>query len=217
MDNSLDKVNVETLVAIIKSTLENPLLRETTNLAWFKEECSKAADEMIEHVNANYDPTDWADTYGVNGGAVSNESNGWLTNHCQTSVQNTTAGANGWPTIANTGTTNTYINTTLPTTTSSNAGLNAIYGTFNSGSSPIWKECAPTYGTSAYLPPIVFRVRDENSQEITMTLCPEETISTQEALKLMMMLASYREEPHLFSALAYVKANNLERHFKFKS
>ena len=67
----------------------------------------------------------------------------------------------------------------------------------------------------ADLPDVVFVSHDFDSKKITMTLKPEPTISTLEALKITMLINASARTPTKFSVFAYIKKNNLERHFKF--
>ena len=67
----------------------------------------------------------------------------------------------------------------------------------------------------ADLPDVVFVSHDFDSKKITMTLKPEPTISTLEALKITMLINASTRTPTKFSVFAYIKKNNLERHFKF--
>jgi hypothetical protein len=67
------------------------------------------------------------------------------------------------------------------------------------------------------LPPFTLDSEDENGLYVQLTLCPESNISAQEALKLMLLLTSYNESRNKFSVFGYVKANNLEKHFRFST
>lgn len=105
--------------------------------------------------------------------------------------------------------------TTSTSTTALSPGPNTWFcSSGGSGYFEVHKGCGQS--ASPCLPSIVLEDKDEHRQMVTLTLAPEDAISAQEALKLMMLLISYKDQPSQFSALAYVKANNLERHFKFK-
>lgn len=65
------------------------------------------------------------------------------------------------------------------------------------------------------LPAIVFNGYDYDEKKISMSLQPESTISTVEAFKIILLINAATHTPHKFSAFAYIKKNNLERHFKF--
>lgn len=65
------------------------------------------------------------------------------------------------------------------------------------------------------LPAIVFNGYDYDEKKISMSLQPESTISTVEAFKIMLLINAATHTPHKFSTFAYIKKNNLERHFKF--
>ena len=65
------------------------------------------------------------------------------------------------------------------------------------------------------LPDVVFNGHDFDSKKITMTLKPEPTISVFEALKITLLINASARTPTKFSVFAYIKKNNLERHFKF--
>lgn len=68
----------------------------------------------------------------------------------------------------------------------------------------------------ADLPSVVFNAYDENGKMLTMTLHPElAQMSIYDMFKINMLINSANHAPHAFSAYAYVKKNNLERHFKF--
>ena len=72
-----------------------------------------------------------------------------------------------------------------------------------------------TFSQDDNLPDVVFDGHDFDSKKITMTLKPESTISTLEALKITMLINASARTPTKFSVFAYIKKNNLERHFKF--
>lgn len=67
----------------------------------------------------------------------------------------------------------------------------------------------------ANLPDVTFNGHDFDLKKIAMILKPEPTISTFEALKIMMLINASARTPTKFSVFAYIKKNNLERHFKF--
>jgi hypothetical protein len=70
---------------------------------------------------------------------------------------------------------------------------------------------------SAELPPQVLYTEDDSGNQIRMTLAPEYSISTHEALQLMLLLQATATNPRAFSAYRFVKSKNLERHFKFET
>jgi hypothetical protein len=70
---------------------------------------------------------------------------------------------------------------------------------------------------SPKLPPIVFEEQDDTGVFIRMTLSPDWQLTANDSLKISMMLFSAATQPFSFSAHAYVKANQLERHFTFKA
>lgn len=65
------------------------------------------------------------------------------------------------------------------------------------------------------LPSIVFNGYDFDEKKIVMTLKPESTISTLEVFKILLLINAATHAQHKFSVFAYIKKNNLERHFKF--
>ena len=67
----------------------------------------------------------------------------------------------------------------------------------------------------ANLPDVTFNGHDFDFKKITMILKPESTISTIEVLKITMLINASTRTPTKFSVFAYIKKNNLERHFKF--
>ena len=74
---------------------------------------------------------------------------------------------------------------------------------------------APSLSQSSDLPNISLTTWDENENEIVLTLKPEGNISAADSLKLVMLVMAVSAAPYEFSALAYVKRNNLERHFTY--
>lgn len=70
---------------------------------------------------------------------------------------------------------------------------------------------------SAELPPQVLYTEDDSGNQLRMTLAPEYSISTHEALQLMLLLQATATNPRAFSAYRFVKSKNLERHFKFEA
>lgn len=67
----------------------------------------------------------------------------------------------------------------------------------------------------AELPEMTLMSWDENENEVQMTLTPEASITSSDALKIFMLVMAVSVAPDEFCALAYVKKNNLERHFKY--
>lgn len=67
----------------------------------------------------------------------------------------------------------------------------------------------------AELPGITFNGYDYDEKRVTMILQPESTISTLEAFKITLLINAATHSPRAFSVYAYIKKNNLERHFKF--
>lgn len=65
------------------------------------------------------------------------------------------------------------------------------------------------------LPPIEIVSNDEHDVPITLRLEPESGIDPASTLKLVMMLTALSFGGASFSAYAFIKENNLERHFKF--
>jgi hypothetical protein len=70
---------------------------------------------------------------------------------------------------------------------------------------------------SPKLPPIIFEEHDDTGVLIRMTLTPDWQLTATDSLKISAMLFSAATQPYSFSAHAYVKANQLERHFTFKA
>jgi hypothetical protein len=66
------------------------------------------------------------------------------------------------------------------------------------------------------LKPIHLLTYDEDGKELTLTLSPERDISGWEALQLSMLLTCEMQKPHNIHISAYVRKNNLERHFTFR-
>ena len=92
---------------------------------------------------------------------------------------------------------------------------NVLNGSYTVSGGTSLKTVAPS--TSPILPEIVLEAHDENGKRIEMELIPERTISAFECLQITMMLMAYCDSPDSFCPLAFVKKNNLERHFKFAS
>ena len=72
-----------------------------------------------------------------------------------------------------------------------------------------------SYNQSPELPAVVFNGYDFDEKKIVMTLKPEATISTLEVFKILMLINAATQTPNKFSVFAFIKKNNLERHFKF--
>ncbi len=72
-----------------------------------------------------------------------------------------------------------------------------------------------TVSQEADLPGVTFHGYDYEEKKIDMILNPESTISTLEAFKIMLLINAAQQSPYKFSVYAYIKKNNLERHFKF--
>lgn len=73
----------------------------------------------------------------------------------------------------------------------------------------------PPRSLSPTLPAIVFETEDDQRSTVYMKLQPENNISSIDTMKILMLIFCYASVPDDFNALAYVKANNLERHFTF--
>ena len=72
-----------------------------------------------------------------------------------------------------------------------------------------------TQSNSPDLPPMTIVTADEHGNQVLMTVAPEPHVSTGDCMKLLMLMFAVTVEPEAFNALAYVKKNNLERHFKY--
>lgn len=94
--------------------------------------------------------------------------------------------------------------------TNTNGPVSAMYGVIGTIT---LEEPIPT---DPNLPAITFNTHDENKVPMKLHLRPESTISTIEALRLMMMIHAYNKNPLAFSIYGYVKQQSLERHFKFE-
>jgi len=83
------------------------------------------------------------------------------------------------------------------------------YTTTNSLGMPMSQTNTPE------LPAMVIVTADEYKNEVRMTLAPEADITTNECIKLIMLITAMTVAPEKFNALAHVKKYNLERHFKY--
>lgn len=109
--------------------------------------------------------------------------------------------------------------TTLPqgTAATGNNYYTGNYGSINSVS------YAVSYGKPAQtqnpdLPYIVLETYDINNTPVFMTMDPEyATMTPAEVTKLLMLIFCHTASSETFCALAFVKKNNLERHFTFKT
>lgn len=99
---------------------------------------------------------------------------------------------------------NTLINTTVIGNTHTTASGGPLY-TFHTNPTSQCDE----------LPSFTFNGYDFEGKKITMIFKPEATISTLEVLKIMLLINAAANSPSKFSVYAYIKKNNLERHFKF--
>ena len=72
-----------------------------------------------------------------------------------------------------------------------------------------------TQSNSPDLPPMTIVTADEHGNRVDMTVSPEPNVSTGDCMKLLMLMFAVTVEPESFNALAYVKKNSLERHFKY--
>ena len=93
--------------------------------------------------------------------------------------------------------------------------MNGTYTTTIGSGMGIGQLKSTAVSTSPVLPNVTLIAHDENGKKVEMTLKPERSISAFEALHLIMMLMVYCDSPNSFCPFAFVKANNLERHFKF--
>lgn len=106
---------------------------------------------------------------------------------------------------------------TISTPSSTGIFHNTGSGISGSGisSSPQYGYFYVTSADSPDLPEMRIQTIDEHNRPVMMTLIPEPGISSSDTMKLMMLIMSMTVAPEKFNALAYVKKQNLERHFKW--
>lgn len=72
-----------------------------------------------------------------------------------------------------------------------------------------------TVSDSPDLPDITINTSDEHGNPVVMKIAPESNISASECMKMTMLMTALMSGGSSFNALAYVKKQNLERHFTF--
>lgn len=63
--------------------------------------------------------------------------------------------------------------------------------------------------------PSITVLEDEGGQKIAARLEPDSGISVSDMMKIFMLVHTIPSADHSFSALAFIRKNNLERHFRF--
>lgn len=124
--------------------------------------------------------------------------------------------AQGYGTTVNTGQSGIQGSASYGTTSGINSG-GRNYGSTTTSTSG-WSDDKTedvALSQSSDLPNISLMTWDENGNKVELTLKPEANISASDSLKLIMLVMAMSAAPYEFSALAYVKKNNLERHFTY--
>ena len=103
----------------------------------------------------------------------------------------------------------------MPNNTSYTAGSSG-YGTVTGTGSSSNVTIDMGYMNKPDLPELMIESMDENGRLVKMVLSPESSISPPEVTKLLMLVTTIMlQGVGGFSVYAYVKKNNLERHFKY--
>jgi hypothetical protein len=120
-------------------------------------------------------------------------------------------------------TTNSTRNTPITPVTINGQGVitNVGSATINGNNTGFYNytgQMAPSIkarSTDPDLPSIYLYGHDEAGNKVRMELIPERSISPYESIQLSMMLVCSAAGANDFCPLAFVKKNNLERHFSF--
>lgn len=103
----------------------------------------------------------------------------------------------------------------MPTTIFYGTPTTPNYGYYTHSGSSGQVISSNLQGDSSDLPALVIPTSDEFGNKVNMTLAPEQGIMVGDLTKLMMMCWAVNLNASSFNALAYVKKNNLERHFTY--